>query len=160
LDGSVLTGGEPLLQADFLAELLVREELPRPRLLETNGMLPERLALVLPQVDIVSMDMKIPSNTDEPAFWQEHARFLALARGKVYVKILIDAGTAITDVERAADLMRSIAAETPVFLQPIAGRQGAYDVEPNALTAFYRASRRFLDDIRVLPQVHRILGVQ
>ena len=101
-DGIAFTGGEPLLQAEFLAELLADARWPRPRLLETNGMLPDSLRSVLPLVDVVSMDIKLPSNSGERAFWDAHARFLAIAGDKAYVKVLVDAGTDLDDVERAA----------------------------------------------------------
>ncbi|OFV88781.1 MAG: hypothetical protein A3J75_00325 [Acidobacteria bacterium RBG_16_68_9] len=160
IDGVALTGGEPLLQAAFLAELLRRDELPRPRLLETGGTLPEELAVVIPWIDSISMDIKIPSNTGERPFWDEHTRFLRLARGKVHVKILVDAATLVAEVERAAELVRATASEAPVFLQPIGDPDGRLDVDQGILWTFYRASRRFVGDVRVLPQVHKTLGVR
>lgn len=158
LDGVSLTGGEPLLQADFLAGLLRSTELPRPRLLETNGVLPERLQKVLPYLDVVSMDIKLPSNSGEPGFWPEHGRFLALARGKVYVKILVDAGTDEAEVERAAQLVAGTAPDTPAYLQPIE-RGGAFDLDRERLERFFRCVRRHLADVRVVPQIHKLLAI-
>jgi 7-carboxy-7-deazaguanine synthase len=159
VDGVALTGGEPLLQAEFLALLLSGDTLPHPRLLETNGMLPDRLEVVLPGVDVVSMDIKIPSNSGEPGFWAAHARFLALARGRVYVKILIDPGTALIEVEEAARLVRARAPETPVFLQPITTPKGVVPLSHRALVDAFEVVRGHLRDVRVLPQTHRMLGV-
>jgi 7-carboxy-7-deazaguanine synthase len=158
IDGTAITGGEPLLQADFLAELLVSDILPRPRLLETNGMLPERLAVVLAEVDIVSMDFKIPSNTGEPEFWAAHERFLAMARGKVYVKILVDGGTDVAEVDRAARTVGSIAPETQVFLQPVTAPSGEVPPTPT-LPLAYRVARQHLEHVRVLPQTHKMLSL-
>lgn len=160
IDGVALTGGEPLLQADFLAQLLQSNVLPHPRLLETSGILPDKLEQVLPYVDAVSMDFKLPSNTGETSFWEEHLRFLFLARGKVYVKIPVDRGTTITELEHAAKLIRMIAPETPVLLQPISGTDGCIDTSESDLTAFFHAARRYLDDVRVLPQAHKALGIR
>ncbi|MFN8641935.1 MAG: 7-carboxy-7-deazaguanine synthase QueE [Candidatus Binatia bacterium] len=157
LDGTAVTGGEPLLQVEFLAELLADQRLPRPRLLETNGMLPEPLRAVLPVVDVVSMDMKLPSNSGERAFWDQHARFLALAGDKAYVKILVDAGTAVDEVGRAAAL---VASRVPVFLQPITAADGRLDVGATDLTRFFAAARRHAPDVRVLPQTHKMLAIQ
>jgi organic radical activating enzyme len=157
VDGTALTGGEPLLQAEFLAELLADDRLPRPRLLETNGMLPESLRTVLPFVDVVSMDVKLPSNSGERPFWEQHARFLALAGDKAYVKILVDAGTAMDDVDRAAALVGNRAA---VFLQPITVADGRVDVGAEDLRRFYAVARRRVADVRVLPQTHKMLAVQ
>lgn len=160
IDGVALTGGEPLLQAEFLAQLLSGGRLAGPRLLETGGVLPDRLAVVLPWIDVVSMDIKLPSNTGEPAFWDAHARFLGLARGKAYVKIPVDAGTLVAEVEQAAQLVRSTAPETSVFLQPISAAGACIDTSPPHLTAFFRAARRHIDDVRVLPQSHKALGIR
>jgi organic radical activating enzyme len=57
-----ITGGEPLLHTDFLKAILppIRKKLPI--LLETNGTLPARLKAVIKLVDIVSMDIKMPSD--------------------------------------------------------------------------------------------------
>jgi organic radical activating enzyme len=159
VDGVAVTGGEPLLQADFLAELLADDRWPRPRLLETSGTLPDKLGAVLPVVDVVSMDIKLPSNTGEAACWDAHDRFLALAGAKAYVKVLVDDATALDEVVRAADLVRRAAPEAPVFLQPITGPAGRIDLSPPRLDRFFRAARRQVWDIRVLPQTHKLLGI-
>jgi len=57
-----VTGGEPLDQPDFLVDLL--EELARcgiPRFLETNGLDPDAASRAAPHVEIVSLDIKLPS---------------------------------------------------------------------------------------------------
>ncbi len=158
-DGVAITGGEPLLQADFLAELLADARWPRPRLLETSGTQPEKLAIVLPVIDVVSMDIKLPSNTGEAAFWDAHRRFLTAARGKAYVKILVDDGTAVDEVERAAQLVRCEAPDAPVFVQPISAPSGRVDVSGANLDRFFAAARKHVGDVRVLPQTHKALGI-
>lgn len=157
VDGTSVTGGEPLLQADFVAALLADRRLPRPRMLETSGTMPESLRAVLPQVDVVSMDVKLPSNSGERAFWEQHARFLAVAGDKAYVKVLVDAGTDAAEVARAAELIGSGAS---VFLQPITGRDGHVDVNAGDLHRFFSAARRHARDVRVLPQTHKMLAIQ
>lgn len=160
IDGVSITGGEPLLQADFLAELLADARLPRPRLLETNGMLPDRLAQVLPVVDVVSMDVKLPSNTGEPAFWDAHQAFLTAAGGKAYVKVLVDAATDRDDVARACEIIATCAPATAVFVQPITDFAGKVDIGSGLLEGFYSMLRTRLADVRVLPQTHKMLGIQ
>src|SRR5438876_3429225 len=60
-----LTGGEPLLHARFLEGWLPEvRALGLGVYLETNGLLPEHLERVLPQIDIIGMDVKLPSATD------------------------------------------------------------------------------------------------
>jgi len=160
IDGVSITGGEPLLQADLLAELLADARLPRPRLLETNGMLPERLAQILAVVDVVSMDVKLPSNTGEPAFWQAHQAFLTAANGKAYVKVLVDAATAEAEVIRAGEIIAACAPATAVFVQPITNPAGRVDLEAGLLATFYASLRARLADVRVLPQTHKMIGIR
>jgi organic radical activating enzyme len=157
VDGIAVTGGEPLLQADFVAELLADARLPRPRLLETSGMMPEALRTVLHEVDLISMDIKLPSNSGERSFWEQHARFLAIAGRKAYVKILVDGGTDVDEVARAAELVGNSAA---VFLQPITSPDGRVNVGAVDLQRFFAAARRHAPNVRVLPQTHKMLGVQ
>ena len=160
IDAVALTGGEPLLQAEFLANLLSDERLPRPRLLETNGTLPGPLGVLLPWLDVVSMDMKLPSNTGEPHFWATHARFLRTAGEKAYVKVLVNEATDPGDVARAADLVRVTRPASAFFLQPATGGDGRIALESAALDSFFDAAKQCLDDVRVLPQMHRLFGKQ
>lgn len=159
IDGTALTGGEPLLQADFLAEFLTASALPRPILLETSGILPERLRILLPAVDIVSMDLKIPSNTGEQAFWEVHRTFLAIAREKAYVKLLIDRDTKGEDLATAAELVQTTMPQVPVFIQPITDPQGRVSLDRPTLDRSFSILRSRLSDVRVLPQTHKMLGI-
>jgi 7-carboxy-7-deazaguanine synthase len=159
VDGMALTGGEPLLQAEFLAALLRSENLPRPRILETNGTLPEELLVVLPWVDVVSMDLKLPSNSAEPPLWQVHAKFLRAAAGRVYIKILVDKHTRLDEVARAAELAATGDPTAPLFLQPITGPDGRIATTAGQLEAFFTVARQHARNIRIVPQVHQILEV-
>ena len=87
-----ITGGEPLLFTDFI-RVLAQEIKPlnEPLFLETNGTLPKQLEKVIDIVDIISMDMKLPSDV-QAEYWQEHEQFLRIAAQKdVYVKIVVSA---------------------------------------------------------------------
>lgn len=160
LDAVAITGGEPLMQAAFLADWLRRTSLPVPVLLETSGMLPGALAEVVDLVDIVSMDIKLPSNTGEPEFWSQHAEFVRIARSRrAYAKILVDNSTAADDVERAAVLLANAAPEIPVFLQPIADAGGRLQADGASLTRFHAMVRRLVRDVRVNAQLHKVLGI-
>lgn len=159
VDGMALTGGEPLLQAEFLAVLLRSNALPRPRVLETNGTLPEELLLVLPWVDVVSMDLKLPSNSGGPPLWEVHAKFLRAAAGRAYIKILIDQRTNPDDVARAAALASLGDPKAPVFLQPISYPDGRIATTAGQLESFFTVARQHAKNVRIVPQVHKILRV-
>lgn len=161
VDAVAVTGGEPLLQAEFLREFLALAPLTCPVLLETNGILPVKLAQVIDLVDIVSMDVKLPSNSGERPFWNEHRQFAAIARRKeLYAKILIDEQTTLADVRRAGALLSSEAPEITVFLQPIANRDGVPALTRRRLDETFLALRQEVASVRVLPQTHKIMGIQ
>jgi len=156
-----LTGGEPLVQAGFLAELLRAHRPAVPVLLETNGSYPRRLPTVLAYVDIVSMDVKLPSNSGEPAMWDEHGEFLRVSRGKtVYVKVPVDEATRDEEVREAAKLVAAADSSIVFFLQPILSKQAEMQVSAQRLERFYDLASGYLGDVRVMPQAHRALGVR
>lgn len=160
IDAVSLTGGEPLMQAGFLREWLCEARLPVPVLLETSGMLPEALAEVVDLVDVVSMDVKLPSNTGEPEFWRQHREFARLAaRRTLYAKILVDDRTRTAEFERAVHLLAEVERDTPVYLQPISDEHGRPQASEACLSRFHRLARRALRNVRVVPQMHKILGV-
>lgn len=160
IDGVAITGGEPLLQAEFLADLLATGDLPHPRLLETGGALPRQLRAVRDWVDVVSMDMKLPSNSGEAALWEEHEEFLRHCEGRAYVKILVDENTAEDEVERAASIVAAVAPTTAVFLQPISGEDASVDLSAPRLARFFALAKNHVSDVRVVPQTHKMLGIR
>jgi 7-carboxy-7-deazaguanine synthase len=161
LHALAITGGEPLVQSKFLAELLGRVRPAVPVLLETNGTYPERIDAVLPFVDIVSMDVKLPSNSGEPPFWADHAGFLARCGGKtVYVKVPVDDSTRQQEVREAAILVARAGQAVVFFLQPILSTRGELRISPSSLERFYEVACEHLEDVRVMPQTHKFLGVR
>lgn len=162
LHAIAVTGGEPLAQVDFLAAWLPGRGVRLPVLLETAGIRPDRLRRVLPFVAIASLDLKCPSNSGERPLWEEHEACVAAAVGagvETYVKMPVDAATAEDDVERG---MRIAAAHgVPAFLTPIAApaASGAR-VDAAALDRLHAVAARVHADVRVLPQLHKVLGVR
>jgi len=160
VDAIALTGGEPLVQSAFLAELLGAGAFELPVLLETNGVLPQRLPDVFPYVDMISMDIKLPSNSGEAPFWDAHRAFLEASDGKArYAKILVDEGTTDEDLERASTLLASVRPRVAAYLQPITGPEDRSTIGAARLTALFKLMRRRLPEVRVLPQVHKMMGI-
>jgi organic radical activating enzyme len=155
-----LTGGEPLLQVDFLKEFLAASKRGRAKFyLETNGVLYREMARIAGKVDIIAMDIKLPSSTGLRAYWKEHGRFLqAIERKRYFVKCVITRGTKKEDLNRAVNLVKSFSKKVPFILQPD-NRQLDKRLIDKAIEFQQSASKR-LTDVRVIPQVHRLLGVR
>jgi organic radical activating enzyme len=106
------------------------------------------------------MDMKLPSNTGEPAFWAEHEDFLRACEGRAYVKILVDDTTASGELERALRIVREVAPATPIFLQPVSGRDRPVEIGSTRLGQLFTLAKNHVSDVRVLPQTHRMIGIR
>ena len=152
-----LTGGEPLLHAGFLRELLPMVQ--AKAMLETNGTLPERLAEVLPLVDIISMDIKLPQNTGA-RMWEKHQEFLRLAVANhkdIYVKLVLPGDLVEEDFQRAIDVIAGVAADTLLVLQPVTPMNGVPPIEPGRVLELQQLALEKLEDVRVIPQTHRMM---
>jgi organic radical activating enzyme len=162
------TGGEPLMQTEFLGVLLkgVRA-LDAQTYLETAGTHPLLLRRVIADVDAVSMDVKLPSAIGR-SFWEEHREFLAVAAGKVFVKIVLT-DTSTDDELSAAFTMISAAVPTPTaVLQPATERTVAVGGDSEVLAGppsslrlatIEEWARRVLPDVRTIPQMHPLWGL-
>lgn len=160
-----LTGGEPLLWRDFLKEFLpLLKEAGQTTYLETNGTFPGSLRQLLPWTDIVAMDIKPPSATQDRPVWESHEQFLRVAHdaGKdLFVKIVVTGATEDQELERAFQLVHSVDSRIPVVLQPVTP-WGLVKEGPSAdqMDCWQASARKHCADVRVIPQVHRILGVR
>lgn len=159
-----LTGGEPLMYTDFLKVFLklLRKE-KRKVYLETNGTMPEALGEVIDLVDIVAMDFKLPSSTGQRAYWDEHFDFLKIAAKKnAFVKVVVTPQTTKEDIERSIDILKRLKKDIPFIIQPATPLvSGEKPVESGRLLEFLEiGARNAVDGIRVIPQVHKMLGVK
>lgn len=156
-----ITGGEPLEQPDFVRSLAgaVRDG-GLGTYLETNGTLPDALPRVLPFVDWVAMDVKLPSSSGCVPCWDRHRAFLeAAVTARVFVKAVVTARTTPEDVHTAARLVASVDPRIALVLQPVTpARRVRRPVRVAAMRAHESAARKVLDNVRIIPQVHGILA--
>lgn len=154
------TGGEPLLQGDFLADVLKLLCHEGHRIyLETNGTLPHELARVIRYIDVVAMDIKLPSSTGMGMFWNFHRRFLRIASVKdVFVKAIICESTEEEDLRRAVEVIQQVHKSTILVLQP----NGAYTngVLKEKIENFQGICREAKVTTCVIPQMHKIMGIR
>lgn len=156
-----ITGGEPLLQVEFLKELL--PELKRQKFkiyLETNAILPNELKKILKYTDIISADIKLPSVTRERPCWRKHLDFIKIAHKKdIFIKTIVSERLKIDDFKKAVFLLKEIDSKIPFIIQPaMNGETTHIDVEKLHSLQYY--ALRFLKNVFIIPQVHKLLGVR
>jgi 7-carboxy-7-deazaguanine synthase len=154
------TGGEPLMQKDFLKELLaLTRKAGFKNYLETNGTLPEALAEVIDDVDIVAMDFKLPSSSGTESFWPRHREFLKIGcRKELFVKAVICGSTLESDLRVAVKLIKEVNPGVILVLQP--------DSSVDYLEIEEKI-KRFKDicitenvAACIIPQIHKLVGVK
>jgi organic radical activating enzyme len=155
-----ITGGEPMLHADLLAHWLPELNILLPIHLETNGTLPDSLPKLIEHLDFISMDIKLPTSAATPALWDEHRRFLEIARERdVSVKVIVGELTTEQELLQACKLVTEVDDEISFFIQPVTGRDRKVAVSADRLMRFQALAARKLPDVRVMPQMHHFLEV-
>lgn len=159
-----ITGGEPLVYSEFLKLFLkLLKKAGMRTYLETNGTLPQELDKVIEFVDIVAMDFKLPSSTGERPFWDEHLDFLRIASWKkTFVKAVVTENTTKADIIRAVELVKKIKGNIPFVIQPVSPvKKEEKALDNDALMRFVEIGlRHAVDNIRVIPQMHKALGIK
>lgn len=154
------TGGEPLLYADLLVKLFPQIHKIIPIHLETNGTMHLALGQVKPYVDYISMDMKLPSTAGcTEQLWEIHALFLREAQGcNVSVKVVIGDTTDRDEISKVCGIISKVDSNTPLFLQPLTLPDGTIGIKVPHLLYLQELASSLLPDVRVIPQMHKLLG--
>jgi len=154
------TGGEPLLQKDFLREIM-KDTSKRgyKNYLETNGTLPGELENVIDFADTVAMDIKLPSSTGMGELWLLHRKFLEISSKKeVFLKTVVCQSTQEKDLIEAIKLIKEVNRAAILVLQP-----NSYETQEQMaekLERFKDICRKERVTACVIPQMHKIIGVK
>jgi organic radical activating enzyme len=172
-----LTGGEPLVWPDFvlgLAAVIGGRRLH----LETAGGHPRSLARVIDAVDHTSLDLKLPADLDAPLEFAADApgveraprdadewsaarrEALRLVRGRdACGKLVVAGGRSPLDFEPLLDDVRRLAPDLWVIVQPATPIGSVAAPDPELVTDVAEAARGRGLLVRVIPQIHRALGL-
>lgn len=149
-----LTGGEPLLQADFISQFL-KTLRAKMVYLETNGTLIDGLEKVVDLVDMISMDIKLPSTSGEGGLWDIHRGFLTLAsRKQVFVKVVVESCVDLGELAITISIIKEIDPSIPLIIQPQTHNPPSHE----ELLRYYSIATSSLRDVRIIPQLHRLIG--
>ncbi len=163
-----LTGGEPLLHWRFLRNLLPRlRQHGLKSYLETNGLLPAQLETIVDHLNWIAMDLKPPSCTGDPCpdWLERHRAFLeviggAASKPRTLLKIIVGAQADRGEMEAAFRLAAELAPASSLTLQPVTPF-GTVTEAPSMerMLEWHALASRCVGEVRVLPQLHKLLRV-
>jgi 7-carboxy-7-deazaguanine synthase len=152
-----LTGGEPLIHADFIREL----DTDLPLYLETNSGFPDEARKLKDVIAIASCDIKLPEH-DSTSHYDEllknELETIAIFNGsaETFVKIVILPETTTGSLSQAVNGIASIDHGIPLILQPVTSK---IHVKPGQLFELMDFAAEKLKDVRVIPQTHKMMGL-
>lgn len=151
-----LTGGEPLLNMEFLKELLTKTT--KKIYLETNGTLFQELSEIVDYVDIISMDIKLPSVTGIKNLFDKHKKFIENAKEKeLFLKVVFD--EKITDDEILTTVQLAKEKSLLIVLQPKMDGNDL-NIKTKDINQVYYKFISLYSNVRLIPQVHKFLDVR
>lgn len=150
------TGGEPLIYADFIKELITKYLKNKFAVyMETNGSLPKEIKKLYKICDVVAMDIKFPSACKKDLF-KQHKEFLKICKNKAFIKTVITKDTTKQEFVKAVNLIAQISKKIKFVIQP----SGFENVINKKVLEFYSIAVNKLDDVRILPQLHKIWKIR
>ncbi len=161
------TGGEPLMYVDFLNEFLNNFEILSKKFnikiyLETNGTLFKNLQKIIDKIDIVSMDIKLKTATNEENKFDINDKFLKIASNvEIYVKVVFDNKIEENEIENCCRLAKKY--NVPLYLQPESSFLFKELKNKNNILFLKNIHKNFLKhykNVFFIPQVHKFLNLR
>ena len=157
LDSDVIsfTGGEPLLDVDFLNDFLkeYKDKLNKKIYLETNGTCFEELKKIIDYIDIIAMDIKLKSATGQENSFFENEEFIKTALNKeLFIKIVFDENISEEEIIKTSSLAKKY--NLKLILQPKMPINKNLNIE-NIFEKFYLNYH----NVFLIPQTHKFLNL-
>lgn len=149
------TGGEPLLDVDYIKEFLenYKNILNKKIYLETNGTIPKELEKIIDLTDIVSMDIKLKSATEQENQFDKNEKFLDISSKKEhFIKIIFDKNIQNEEINSCIELAKKH--NSLIVLQP----KMPMEKDMNLEKIFKKFSSNY-KNTRLIPQVHKFLNL-
>ena len=161
-----VTGGEPLLCSEFLEVFIpsYKQYKEKKVYLETNGTLPEKLGKVIDFVDIISMDIKLPSSSgNDDRVWGVHKEFIDISLSKeLIVKTVITENTIFSDIKKMAEIISAFKIKFPVVLQPVTPVDKTIKPADDEMISYFKGylEKETGKEVYVLGQAHKCMGIR
>ncbi len=158
------TGGEPLLHADFIKEVI--EKIDVPSFLETNGTLPVEINK-LDNLDYVSLDIKLPEHFDgkysEKILLSEikSVNILMDKSIKVYCKLVVLPDSDLSTIEKLAKELKNNINQNQkvsVVIQPVSPIELWKD-NKELLFEVSQIIGKYMD-VLTIPQLHKFMDIE
>jgi len=157
-----LTGGEPLMWADFLLEFLptLKKDFKGKIYLETNSTLNTNLEKIIEYIDIISADIKLPSTSGVENSFAVHDEFFKVARKynkELFAKIVFDENILDNEIYNCLKLAEKY--NFPLILQPKTV-DNKISVSKEKMFEIFNKFLAIQPNTRIIPQVHKFLGLE
>lgn len=163
VDSLEITGGEPLLHAEFIAEYLTKY--PFKAMLETNATLPDKIGLLNDVINIVSMDIKLPEHFETKKEWQnvyekelKSIQTMQNQNMDYYIKIVVSPTTPLRIIEDILnDLEGKVSHDMEFIIQPVSPMENWHSKEK-----LFEISQIIGEKYRVsiIPQIHKYMEIE
>jgi 7-carboxy-7-deazaguanine synthase len=152
-----LTGGEPLLHADFIRTL----DIEYPLYLETNAGFPQKAREIKDIIAIASCDIKLPEHDCTDNYSQllkNEIETISILNetAKTFVKVIIMPQTTKQSLSLAIEGVKSIDRNIPFILQPVTSNK---KVTSPLLFELMDFAGEKLNDVRAIPQTHKMMNL-
>ena len=160
-----ITGGEPLVHPLAVEAIAKGARALGLRVhVETGGHRPGAVRHLIDVVDAFSPDLKLESATGQATPWDAHGEtygVLAEAGKALAVKAVVGATTSEAEVAEGGRFVATRLPGVPLILQPVTPYGDGPAAPPASLLfKLQHAAGVHHPDVRVIPQVHRMLGVR
>ncbi len=152
-----LTGGEPLIHADFIKSL----DIDYPLYIETNSGFPDKARELKDIISIASCDIKLrehDSTDNYKELLKNELETISVFNetSETFVKIIILPETTVESISDAVEGIASIDKNIPFILQPVTQDK---KIPSKLLFILMDFAGKKLNDVRVIPQTHKIMGL-
>lgn len=152
-----LTGGEPLLEVDFLKDFLPLIKKQKKINLETNGTLAGELSQIIDYIDVVAADIKLQSAAKQKNQFLLNDEFLNIARKKdCFIKVVFDENIEKEEITQVIKIAKKY--NLPIIIQPMMNKN-KFSSNTSKFVEIFNIFYKIYPYTRLIPQTHKFLNV-